>query len=62
LFRQIRDNLKQTITQWKEKHSRFQPKLAIVQVGTRDDSTLYVKQKKKAAEEVTIQSTNISYY
>lgn len=36
----------------KEKYSHFNPHLAMVQVGAREDSSIYVKMKDKAAKEV----------
>jgi len=37
----------------KQKYSNFNPHLAIIQVGEREDSTVYVRQKEKAAKEVS---------
>ncbi|CAN3376232.1 hypothetical protein DIURU_004657 [Diutina rugosa] len=51
---QIRSDLHLEIDQFKAKHADFAPKLAIVQVGARPDSTTYVKMKLKAAEEAGI--------
>jgi methylenetetrahydrofolate dehydrogenase (NADP+)/methenyltetrahydrofolate cyclohydrolase/formyltetrahydrofolate synthetase len=36
----------------RQKYPNWCPHLAIIQVGTRDDSTVYVNMKRKAAEEV----------
>lgn len=41
-------------------YPRFQPLLAIVQAGQRPDSTVYVKMKAKAAEEVGIRFKHIA--
>ncbi|RUP45555.1 hypothetical protein BC936DRAFT_148021 [Jimgerdemannia flammicorona] len=38
----------------KVKYPHFNPHLSIVQVGARDDSTIYVRMKEKAAKEVCI--------
>lgn len=51
----LRDGLKQEILDWKQKYPRFQPKLAIVQVGEREDSSLYVKMKERAAQEIGVE-------
>ena len=52
LLRQIRDDLRTEIDLLKSQHPHFSPHLVIVQVGEREDSTIYVNMKKKAAEEV----------
>jgi methylenetetrahydrofolate dehydrogenase (NADP+) / methenyltetrahydrofolate cyclohydrolase / formyltetrahydrofolate synthetase len=41
-------------------YPRFQPQLVIVQAGQRPDSTVYVKMKAKAAEEVGIKFRHIT--
>lgn len=43
----------------KSKYPRFTPGLAIIQTGERPDSTIYVRMKSKAAEEVGINYTHI---
>jgi methylenetetrahydrofolate dehydrogenase (NADP+)/methenyltetrahydrofolate cyclohydrolase/formyltetrahydrofolate synthetase len=40
-------------------YPRFQPQLAILQAGERPDSTVYVRMKAKAANEVGIQLRHI---
>lgn len=42
------------IQAFKAKAARFQPKLAIVQAGERPDSSVYVRMKIKAAEEIGV--------
>lgn len=44
----------------KTTYPRFQPVLAIVQAGDRPDSTVYVRMKAKAAEEVGIKFKHIT--
>uniref|UniRef100_A0A2K6EGI0 C-1-tetrahydrofolate synthase, cytoplasmic n=1 Tax=Propithecus coquereli TaxID=379532 RepID=A0A2K6EGI0_PROCO len=56
---QIRERLKNEVTQMKEQVPGFTPGLAILQVGERDDSNLYINVKLKAAEEVGIKATHI---
>lgn len=52
LFREIRDRLRAEIEQMKAANDGYCPHLVIVQVAEREDSTIYVNMKKKAAEEV----------
>uniref|UniRef100_A0A8C2SZ94 C-1-tetrahydrofolate synthase, cytoplasmic n=1 Tax=Coturnix japonica TaxID=93934 RepID=A0A8C2SZ94_COTJA len=49
---QVRERLKQQVAEMKEKFPGFTPGLAILQVGNRDDSNLYINMKLKAAAEV----------
>uniref|UniRef100_A0A2K5KB24 C-1-tetrahydrofolate synthase, cytoplasmic n=1 Tax=Colobus angolensis palliatus TaxID=336983 RepID=A0A2K5KB24_COLAP len=56
---QIRARLKNQVTQLKEEAPGFIPGLAILQIGNRDDSNLYIKVKLKAAEEIGIKATHI---
>lgn len=56
---QIRERLKSQVTQMKEQVLGFTPGLAILQVGDRDDSNLYINVKLKAAEEIGIKATHI---
>lgn len=45
--------MKDTLAETRAKYPHFNPHLAIVQVGGREDSSLYVKMKEKAANEVS---------
>uniref|UniRef100_A0A8I3ZZ26 C-1-tetrahydrofolate synthase, cytoplasmic n=1 Tax=Callithrix jacchus TaxID=9483 RepID=A0A8I3ZZ26_CALJA len=56
---QIKTRLKNQVTQLKEQVPGFIPGLAILQVGNRDDSNLYINVKLKAAEEIGIRATHI---
>lgn len=56
---QIREKLKNDVTQMKAQVPGFSPGLAILQVGNRDDSNLYISMKLKAAEEIGIRATHI---
>ncbi|XP_008564471.1 PREDICTED: C-1-tetrahydrofolate synthase, cytoplasmic [Galeopterus variegatus] len=56
---QIRERLKNQVTEMKEQVPGFIPGLAILQVGDRDDSNLYINMKLKAAEEIGIKATHI---
>ena len=57
--REIRDAVGVEIKKFQESHPRFQPRLAIVQAGNRPDSSIYVRMKIKAAEEVGIKINHI---
>ncbi|KAL6084652.1 hypothetical protein STEG23_026145 [Scotinomys teguina] len=56
---QIRERLRNQVTQMKAQAPGFTPGLAILQVGDRDDSNLYINVKLKAAEEIGIKATHI---
>lgn len=56
---QIREKLKNEVSQMKERIPGFTPGLAILQVGNRDDSNLYINMKLKAAEEIGIRATHV---
>ncbi|KAJ9085498.1 tetrahydrofolate synthase [Entomophthora muscae] len=55
----IRNKLKEEVAEWKAKFPRFAPKLAVVQVGEREDSSLYVKMKEQAASEIGVGFSHI---
>ncbi|CAJ0827582.1 7284_t:CDS:2 [Entrophospora sp. SA101] len=58
LFRNIRDLLAKEIKERSRMTSTIiSPHLVIIQVGNREDSNLYVRQKQKAAQEVGIKYT-----
>lgn len=48
------------IASLKAKSPRFQPSLAIIQAGARPDSSVYVRMKQKAAEEVGINFKHVT--
>ncbi|XP_078418072.1 C-1-tetrahydrofolate synthase, cytoplasmic isoform X2 [Cetorhinus maximus] len=52
LAAQVRERLKNEVGQMKEQVPGFRPGLAILQVGDRDDSNLYISMKLKAAAEI----------
>ncbi|XP_074146454.1 C-1-tetrahydrofolate synthase, cytoplasmic [Sminthopsis crassicaudata] len=56
---QVRERLKSQVAQMREQVPGFRPGLAIIQVGDRDDSNLYISMKLKAAEEIGIKATHI---
>lgn len=56
---EIRTKLKLDIESYKEKFPSFLPGLAIVQVGNREDSNVYINQKLKNADTVGIKATHV---
>lgn len=57
--REIRDALKIEIADIQKKLPNFRPGLAIVQVGGRDDSNVYIRMKIKAAMDIGIHAEHI---
>uniref|UniRef100_A0A8C0FE01 C-1-tetrahydrofolate synthase, cytoplasmic n=1 Tax=Bubo bubo TaxID=30461 RepID=A0A8C0FE01_BUBBB len=58
-FNLLRERLKKQVVEMKEKFPGFRPGLAILQVGNRDDSNLYINMKLKAAAEIGISANHI---
>ncbi|XP_074852460.1 C-1-tetrahydrofolate synthase, cytoplasmic isoform X2 [Carettochelys insculpta] len=56
---QIRERLKTQVAQMKERVPGFRPGLAILQVGDRNDSNIYISMKLKAAAEIGINARHI---
>ncbi|KAJ7709901.1 formate--tetrahydrofolate ligase-domain-containing protein [Mycena rosella] len=56
----VREGVAARISSFQAKFPRFQPQLAIVQAGERPDSTVYVRMKAKAAEEVGIKFHHVT--
>ncbi|CAG8718577.1 14080_t:CDS:10, partial [Dentiscutata erythropus] len=54
IAKSIREKISDEINQLKRKYPSFKPRLAIVQVGNREDSVAYVKQKEQAGKEAGI--------
>ncbi|KAG0322411.1 tetrahydrofolate synthase, partial [Podila horticola] len=50
-------NVKSEIEQFKALHPTFQPRLAIVQLGEKEDSNVYVSMKKKTCKQAGIEYT-----
>ncbi|XP_044744423.1 C-1-tetrahydrofolate synthase, cytoplasmic isoform X2 [Coccinella septempunctata] len=59
IAREIRENLKQDVSKLKNLLPDFKPGLAIVQVGGREDSNVYIRMKIKAASEIGINSEHV---
>ncbi|KAF7294927.1 FTHFS-domain-containing protein [Mycena indigotica] len=60
LAKTIRDGVAAKIAAKQAQFPRFQPQLAIVQAGERPDSSVYVRMKAKAAEEVGIKFRHVA--
>lgn len=59
IYSEIRQSLKQEVAKLKETVPDFQPGLAIVQVGGREDSNVYIRMKIKAASEIGMHAEHI---
>jgi len=59
LSKQIQTELKEEVITLKEKFPKFEPVLAIVQVGEREDSNVYIRMKKKIASEVGVTAKHV---
>jgi len=57
--KEIRGNLAEQVKEMKVKYPGFTPGLAIIQVGAREDSNVYIRMKMKAAEEIGIKASHI---
>ncbi|KAF7338293.1 FTHFS-domain-containing protein [Mycena venus] len=60
IAKSVREGVAARISSFQAKYPRFQPQLAIVQAGERPDSTVYVRMKAKAAEEVGIKFQHVA--
>lgn len=56
---EIREGLKERVRKLKHRLPEFQPGLAIVQVGGREDSNVYIRMKMKAAKEIGIDAQHV---
>nr|XP_056707489.1 C-1-tetrahydrofolate synthase, cytoplasmic [Euleptes europaea] len=56
---QVRERLQNQVAKLKETAPGFRPGLAILQVGDRDDSNLFIRMKLKAAAEIGINANHI---
>ncbi|CRL06152.1 CLUMA_CG019027, isoform A [Clunio marinus] len=57
--KEIRDSLKKNVSELSKKLPGFRPGLAIVQVGGREDSNVYIRMKLKAATEIGIYAEHV---
>lgn len=57
----LRAKIKDEIASLKEKHPSFSPKIVIIQVGDRPDSSTYVRMKLKSCVEVGIEGELLKY-
>ncbi|KAI0082803.1 FTHFS-domain-containing protein [Panus rudis PR-1116 ss-1] len=60
IAKSIRDEVAAKIKAKQAQYPRFQPSLAIIQAGERPDSSVYVRMKAKAAEEVGIKFKHVT--
>ncbi|XP_076314351.1 C-1-tetrahydrofolate synthase, cytoplasmic-like isoform X1 [Tachypleus tridentatus] len=58
---EIRNQLANEVKELKQKYPDFKPTLAIVQVGGREDSNVYIRMKIKAAAEVGVEATHYKF-
>jgi methylenetetrahydrofolate dehydrogenase (NADP+)/methenyltetrahydrofolate cyclohydrolase/formyltetrahydrofolate synthetase len=58
LSRLIQQELKEEVAKLSAPIVKYRPGLAIVQVGGREDSNVYIRMKIKAAEEIGIEATH----
>ncbi|XP_014205843.1 C-1-tetrahydrofolate synthase, cytoplasmic isoform X2 [Copidosoma floridanum] len=59
LAKEIRESLGKDVASMRAKLPNFSPGLAIVQVGGREDSNVYIRMKIKAASEIGINATHV---
>ncbi|KAG5667299.1 hypothetical protein PVAND_015285 [Polypedilum vanderplanki] len=57
--KEIRESLKRRVNELNKKLPNFRPGLAIIQVGGREDSNVYIRMKMKAAAEIGIHAEHI---
>ncbi|XP_018013307.1 C-1-tetrahydrofolate synthase, cytoplasmic isoform X2 [Hyalella azteca] len=57
----VRNQLADRCKKLREEFPGFQPGLAIVQVGSREDSNVYIRMKIKAAEEIGIKAQHVCF-
>ncbi|XP_034834085.1 C-1-tetrahydrofolate synthase, cytoplasmic isoform X1 [Maniola hyperantus] len=57
--RSIENDLRQQVSDMRRLSASFQPRMAIVQVGGREDSNVYIRMKLKAAENIGIIAEHI---
>ncbi|XP_045776423.1 C-1-tetrahydrofolate synthase, cytoplasmic isoform X3 [Maniola jurtina] len=55
----IENDLRQQVSDMRQLSASFQPRMAIVQVGGREDSNVYIRMKLKAAENIGILAEHI---
>lgn len=54
--REIQESLKNEVNEMQSKYGGYRPGLAIVQVGDRPDSNVYIRMKIKSAAEIGMDS------
>ncbi|VVC39799.1 Formate-tetrahydrofolate ligase, FTHFS, conserved site,Formate-tetrahydrofolate ligase [Cinara cedri] len=61
LSKQIKQGLKEQTALLAEQFNGFKARLVIVQVGGRDDSNVYIRQKIKSAAEVNVEASHVQF-
>ncbi|CAF0790869.1 unnamed protein product [Brachionus calyciflorus] len=61
LSKSVLEKIRQELNDFKAIHSNFRVGLAIVQVGNRDDSNLYIKNKLRTASDVGIEAKHLKF-
>ncbi|XP_067130396.1 C-1-tetrahydrofolate synthase, cytoplasmic [Centruroides vittatus] len=59
IAKEIKNEILEEVKQLKEKYANFNPTLAIIQVGNRTDSSVFIRTKSKSADEVGIRAIHI---
>lgn len=59
--RETKNDLSRYTAALTKRYDGFRPSLVIVQVGDRDDSNVYIKQKIKSAAEVGVKAEHVRY-
>nr|CAD7402993.1 unnamed protein product [Timema cristinae] len=59
LAKEIRESLRRDVAELQEKLPGLKPGLAIVQVGGREDSNVYIRMKIKAASDIGIEAHHL---
>lgn len=59
--RETKNDLKRRTAALAERFDGFKPRLVIVQVGGRDDSNVYIRQKVKSAAEVGVEASHVQF-
>jgi len=60
-IRETKSDLKKQTAALAEHFNGFKPHLVIVQVGGRDDSNVYIRQKFKSAAEVGVEASHVQF-
>lgn len=59
IFREIQQDLAEEVKKLRDEYPGFQPGMAIVQVGDRQDSNVYIRMKLKSASDIGINASHV---